>query len=391
MKVLVIDIGGTSIKAIATGRRTRVRILSGPELTPESMVRQVQEAVAGWEYDVVSIGYPGPVKDGKPTKEPKNLGRGWVGFNFERAFGRPVKVVNDAAMQALGSYEKGTLLFLGLGTGLGSTLILDGVLAPMELAHLPYKKGGTYEDYVGKAGLKRFGKIVSVSPAAAQFARDAYHIESQVVPNAVEIKRFLSKPKFDSRIKKIVFLGRLVERKGASQLVDAFALLLKSDPEARLVIAGDGPKRAALEAKVSKLGIGKQVEFLGYIDEIAKPQLLAEADIACFPSLYGESFGIVLIEAMAAGSRVILAGDNPGYRSVLGQQPELLIDPSQTTRFAERLHLLLSDQDKIARLHEWQQASVPQYDIGIVGTRLVSIYNGQIARLAKKSNNKAHE
>jgi len=242
-----------------------------------------------------------------------------------------------------------------------------------------------------RPSLKRFGKIVSVSPAAAQFARDAYHIESQVVPNAVEIKRFLSKPKFDSRIKKIVFLGRLVERKGASQLVDAFALLLKSDPEARLVIAGDGPKRAALEAKVSKLGIGKQVEFLGYIDEIAKPQLLAEADIACFPSLYGESFGIVLIEAMAAGSRVILAGDNPGYRSVLGQQPELLIDPSQTTRFAERLHLLLSDQDKIARLHEWQQASVPQYDIGIVGTRLVSIYNGQIARLAKKSNNKAHE
>ena len=242
-----------------------------------------------------------------------------------------------------------------------------------------------------RPSLKRFGKIVSVSPAAAQFARDAYHIESQVVPNAVEIKRFLSKPKFDSRIKKIVFLGRLVERKGASQLVDAFALLLKSDPEARLVIAGDGPKRAALEAKVSKLGIGKQVEFLGYIDEIAKPQLLAEADIACFPSLYGESFGIVLIEAMAAGSRVILAGDNPGYRSVLGQQPELLIDPSQTTHFAERLRLLLSDQDKIARLHEWQQASVPQYDIGIVGTRLVSIYNGQIARLAKKSNNKAHE
>ena len=158
MKVLVIDVGGTSIKAIATGHRTRVRIPSGPTLTPEEMVRQVQEAAAGWEYDVISIGYPGPVKDGKPAKEPKNLGRGWVGFNFERAFGRPVKVVNDAAMQALGSYEKGRMLFLGLGTGLGSTLILDGALAPMELAHLPYKKGRTYEQYVGKAGLKRFGK-----------------------------------------------------------------------------------------------------------------------------------------------------------------------------------------------------------------------------------------
>jgi polyphosphate glucokinase len=122
------------------------------------MVQQVQEAVNGWEYDVVSLGYPGPVKHGKPVKEPKNLGPGWVGFNFDRAFARPVKVVNDAAMQALGSYEKGRMLFVGLGTGLGTTLILDGALAPMELAHLPYKKGRTYEEYVGKAGLKRFGK-----------------------------------------------------------------------------------------------------------------------------------------------------------------------------------------------------------------------------------------
>jgi polyphosphate glucokinase len=158
MKVLVIDVGGTSIKIIATGHRTRIRIPSGPDLTPKRMVELVKEAVDGWEYSVVSIGYPGPVKDGKPVKEPKNLGRGWVGFNFEGAFGRPVKVVNDAAMQALGSYEKGRMLFLGLGTGLGTTLVLDGTLAPMELAHLPYKNGRTYEQYVGKAGLKRFGK-----------------------------------------------------------------------------------------------------------------------------------------------------------------------------------------------------------------------------------------
>ena len=158
MKVLVVDVGGTNIKILATGHRTPIRIPSGPRLTPKRMVKLVREAVAGWEYSVVSIGYPGPVKNGKPVKEPKNLARGWVGFDFERAFGVPVRVINDAAMQALGSYKKGRMLFLGLGTGLGSTLILDGVVAPMELAHLPYKNGRTYEDYVGKAGLRRSGK-----------------------------------------------------------------------------------------------------------------------------------------------------------------------------------------------------------------------------------------
>ena len=158
MKVLVIDIGGTSIKILATGHRTPLRIPSGPRLTPQLMVRLVREAVAGWEYSVVSIGYPGPVKNGKPAKEPKNLGRGWVGFDFDRAFGLPVRMINDATMQALGSYKKGRMLFLGLGTGFGTTLILDGVVAPMELGHLPYKNGRTYEEYLGKAGLRRSGK-----------------------------------------------------------------------------------------------------------------------------------------------------------------------------------------------------------------------------------------
>jgi polyphosphate glucokinase len=158
MKILVIDVGGTSIKLLATGHRTPIRIPSGRGLTPKRMVRLVRDAVNGWDYSAVSIGYPGPVKDGTPAKEPKNLGRGWVGFDFHRAFGRPVKVVNDAAMQAIGSYKKGRMLFLGLGTGLGTTLILDGVVAPMELAHLPYKRGRTYEQYVGKAGLERSGK-----------------------------------------------------------------------------------------------------------------------------------------------------------------------------------------------------------------------------------------
>jgi len=157
MKVLVVDIGGTSIKILATGHNTPIKIPSGPLLTPKQMIGKVEEAVDGWEYDVVSIGYPGPVKDGNPVKEPKNLGRGWVGFDFKRAFGRPVKVINDAAMQALGSYEGGKMLFLGLGTGLGTALVIDGVVEPTELAHLPFRKA-TFEDYVGERGLERLGK-----------------------------------------------------------------------------------------------------------------------------------------------------------------------------------------------------------------------------------------
>jgi polyphosphate glucokinase len=127
-------------------------------MTAKGMGAAVRQTTAGWKYDAVSIGYPGPVVHGCPVREPHNLGNGWVGFNFGRAFGRPVKIINDAAMQALGSYRGGRMLFLGLGTGLGSALIVDGVVEPMELAHLPYKKGHTYEDYVGLAGLKRLGK-----------------------------------------------------------------------------------------------------------------------------------------------------------------------------------------------------------------------------------------
>jgi predicted NBD/HSP70 family sugar kinase len=158
VKILVVDVGGTHIKAIATGHKTPIKIPSGPDVTPRVMVRRLLAAVQGWEFDAVSIGYPGAVVHGKPVSEPHNLGKGWVGFNFKKAFGRPVKIVNDAAMQALGSYKRGRMLFLGLGTGLGSALICDGVLEPMELAHLPYKKGRTYEEYVGKKGLKRLGK-----------------------------------------------------------------------------------------------------------------------------------------------------------------------------------------------------------------------------------------
>src|SRR5213593_3494191 len=157
MNVLVIDIGGTHVKALATGQDTHRAFDSGPTLPPKRMVSEVRKLVADWKYDVVSIGYPGPVLRDRPVSEPWNLGKGWAGFNFEAAFKRPVKVLNDAAMQALGSYRRGKMLFLGLGTGLGSALIVDGIVEPMELGHLPYKKA-TFEDYVGVRGLEKYGK-----------------------------------------------------------------------------------------------------------------------------------------------------------------------------------------------------------------------------------------
>jgi len=157
-QILVIDVGGTHVKARVTGQREERRIVSGPTMTAARMVRDVKRLVKDWKYDAISIGYPGIVTHGRPVHEPHNLGGGWVRFNFAKAFGRPVKVINDAAMQALGSYKKGRMLFLGFGAGLGSAMIVDGILEPMELGHLPYKKGHTYEDYVGERGLKRHGK-----------------------------------------------------------------------------------------------------------------------------------------------------------------------------------------------------------------------------------------
>lgn len=158
MKVLVLDIGGTHVKVYGAGHMDPVKIDSGPKMTPRKLMRAVRKAVKGWKYDVVSIGYPGPVVHGKPLHDPANLGKGWVGFNFQKAFRRPVKIINDAAMQALGSYRGRRMLFLGLGTGLGSALIVDGALEPMELAHLPYKNKKTFEDYVGDAARRRLGE-----------------------------------------------------------------------------------------------------------------------------------------------------------------------------------------------------------------------------------------
>src|SRR5271165_1011578 len=157
-KVLVIDVGGTNVKLLATGQKEPRKYPSGPAMTPRKMVQLVKKSVADWKFDCISLGYPGPIINGHPLREPHNLGRGWVGFNFKKAFGCPIKILNDAAMQAIGSYEGGRMLFLGLGTGLGSAMIVNGVLEPMELAHLIYKKGKTYEDYLGLRGLERMGK-----------------------------------------------------------------------------------------------------------------------------------------------------------------------------------------------------------------------------------------
>lgn len=156
LKILVIDIGGTNVKVKANNDQERRKIPSGSFLTPQKMVSEVLEFTKDWEYDFISIGYPGIIKKGKIMTEPKNLGQGWVGFDFESAFGKPVKIMNDASMQALGSYREGVLLFLGLGTGLGTAIVVDGCVIPMELAHQPYKKG-TFEDYVGLRGLERMG------------------------------------------------------------------------------------------------------------------------------------------------------------------------------------------------------------------------------------------
>jgi len=158
MKVLVIDIGGTNIKVASTDMRVPIKIPSGPTLDAAQMASDVLAATKGWAYDCISIGYPGPVTHDRPLQEPHNLAAGWIDFPYRKAFGKPIRFINDAAMQALGGYKGGRMLFLGTGTGLGSAMIFDGVVIPLELAHLPYKKGRTYEEYAGLVGLERQGK-----------------------------------------------------------------------------------------------------------------------------------------------------------------------------------------------------------------------------------------
>ena len=193
-RVLAVDVGGTHVKILASGQAAKREFPSGPSLTARQMVTRVKRLARDWPYDVVSIGYPGPVLRNRAVCEPHNLGRGWMGFDFERAFGRPTKVVNDAAMQALGSYRGGKMLFLGLGTGLGSTLIVDGIVEPMELGHLPYRKG-TYEDYVGARALTRTGRKKWRRHVDDVVARLAAALEPEdIVLGGGNVKRLKSLP-----------------------------------------------------------------------------------------------------------------------------------------------------------------------------------------------------
>jgi polyphosphate glucokinase len=171
MKVLAIDIGGSHVKIMATGHRKERKAKSGPAMSARDMVETVLDLAGRWKFKRVSVGYPGPVVHGRPVLEPKHLAPGWVGFDFERAFGRPIKVVNDALMQAVGSYQGGRMLFLGLGTGLGSAMVVEDVAQPMELAHLPYKDGRTFEQYLGEAALEQLGQAAWQKEVAAVVAR----------------------------------------------------------------------------------------------------------------------------------------------------------------------------------------------------------------------------
>src|SRR5262245_18754053 len=158
MKVLVIDVGGTDVKVRIHGNRADCKLASGPKLTPKEMIEEVLEATKEWKYEAVSVGYHGPVRQNKPAREPVNLGKGWVGFDYAKAMGLPVRMLNDAAMQSVGCYRGGRMLFLGLGTGLGSALVVEKVVVPLELAHLHYRKGRTFEGFLGRATLERLGR-----------------------------------------------------------------------------------------------------------------------------------------------------------------------------------------------------------------------------------------
>lgn len=231
--------------------------------------------------------------------------------------------------------------------------------------------------------LKHFSRIVSVSPPAAAFARRSFGVDSVASSNVMELGRF-SQVKERPHPNHVVFLGRLVKRKGCVELLQAFTLLIAKIPGAKLSIAGDGPQRAKLEAIVKKNKLESSVKFLGFISEADKPNLLASAQIACFPATGGESFGIVLIEAMAAGAGVVVGGNNPGYASVLGENSQALVDPGDSHDFAARLEKILTDQKLAARLHEQQQEQVKQYDVAIVGNRLLEIYEEAIASRRQK-------
>ncbi len=235
-----------------------------------------------------------------------------------------------------------------------------------------------------RGSLRQFDAVTAVSEPAAQFAQKTLGLKSQVVPNPINMAKFKTKQKFrsDNKTNTIVFLGRLVERKGCRYLLKAINYLHRQNrlSNTRVIIVGDGPLRNELEIYVKKHSLGDVVQFAGFVQEADKAGCLASADIAVFPSLGGESFGIVLIEAMAAGAGVVLAGDNPGYASVMFRRKEQLIDPKNTKEFAERIDQFLSVEEKRHKAHAWQQTHVRQFDITVIGPRVEGIYKTAIAK-----------
>lgn len=227
--------------------------------------------------------------------------------------------------------------------------------------------------------IKRFDKIVAVSEPAVHFARKAYGISASYLPNPIDEGFFRSgrrMGKFNARKLNIVFLGRLVQRKGIIELIDAYnALPDELAKRTRLIVCGRGPLKAKAKSRVTK---GRDVHFEGYVAEADKPNYLASADIAVFPSTGGESFGIVLVEAMAAGSKVVIGGNNAGYRSILGAQPYLLFNPKDKANFVEHLSMFITDTKLRERMYEWQQETVGQYDVGVVGPQLIEIYESSL-------------
>lgn len=236
-----------------------------------------------------------------------------------------------------------------------------------------HRAGARTLELMNRRTLNQFDRIISVSWPAAEFARSVFGVESVVISNAVDIKKFKHKP-VKNKLTSIVFLGRLVERKGCMYLLRAIKELQKKySGEYQVIIAGKGPLYPKLTAYKRKHNL-KNVRFLGFIDEKDKPALLAGADIAVFPSTGGESFGIVLIEAMAAGSRVVLGGDNDGYRGVLGDNPDLLINPRDTVGFANRLQYFLEHKNARRLAAKWSKENIRQYDIEEVGKKILAVY-----------------
>lgn len=235
--------------------------------------------------------------------------------------------------------------------------------------------------------LNNFNEILSVSTAAQEFAKSV-SIPSRVVPNAVDVSAYKDAAAEQKQKTRIVFLGRLVKRKGCLQLLKAYKLAVKEHGlKAELIIAGKGQERQKLEDFVNRHKLSSLVSFRGFVDEKDKPSLLASADIACFPATGGESFGIVLIEAMAAGAKVVLGGDNAGYRSVLGQKPRLLVDPDNTPGFAKRLVELCQDTEETVSLSSWLKLEVMKYDIDIVGPQIEAAYYSAIAKTKQSHHN----